>query len=364
MTLAELLASKKQGTGRFPSWSLADLLERRNEPLDAKFNPSGVGPGVSYGSLASILADFTPGIGDVKSGIDAVREAASGNYGMSLADALGALPLIGGVGAIKAYHGSPHTFDAFDMSKIGTGEGAQAYGHGLYFAESPDVAKDYKNRLSGGADPYFYDWNGKTYEGGVKGDPIAHAIGLTYHQGKKTAVKIAQMGLDDAMRGEAYAIDQGGVDYYKKMLETAKSLNKKDIKASQGNLYETSLEWPDPAREAADPLGPQHFLDWDKPLTAQPRHTYDAIRAAYMDKLIDAPSTGPIGPMVIDMQRNMGSSRDAIKRLNEAGIPGIRYLDQGSRGAGDGTYNYVVFDDKIPRIVSRNGVTLADLLKR
>ena len=37
---------------------------------------------------------------------------------------------------IRAYHGSPHDFDRFDMSKIGTGEGAQAYGHGLYFAEN------------------------------------------------------------------------------------------------------------------------------------------------------------------------------------------------------------------------------------
>ena len=41
---------------------------------------------------------------------------------------------------IRAYHGSPHDFDRFDMSKIGTGEGAQAYGHGLYLAESPAVA--------------------------------------------------------------------------------------------------------------------------------------------------------------------------------------------------------------------------------
>jgi hypothetical protein len=36
---------------------------------------------------------------------------------------------------IKAYHGSPHDFDQFSMSKIGTGEGAQAYGHGLYFGD-------------------------------------------------------------------------------------------------------------------------------------------------------------------------------------------------------------------------------------
>ena len=32
---------------------------------------------------------------------------------------------------IRAYHGSPHDFDRFDMSKIGTGEGAQAYGLSL-----------------------------------------------------------------------------------------------------------------------------------------------------------------------------------------------------------------------------------------
>ena len=32
---------------------------------------------------------------------------------------------------IKAYHGTSHSFDKFDMSKIGTGEGAQAYGLSL-----------------------------------------------------------------------------------------------------------------------------------------------------------------------------------------------------------------------------------------
>ena len=42
---------------------------------------------------------------------------------------------------ITAYHGSPHEFDQFDTSKIGTGEGAQSYGHGLYFAEHEPIAK-------------------------------------------------------------------------------------------------------------------------------------------------------------------------------------------------------------------------------
>ena len=56
-------------------------------------------------------------------------------------------PVAGMVGAIKAYHGSPHKFDKFDMSKLGSGEGAQAYGHGLYFADNVDVAKSYADVL-------------------------------------------------------------------------------------------------------------------------------------------------------------------------------------------------------------------------
>ena len=47
------------------------------------------------------------------------------------------------------WHGSPHKFSKFDSSKIGTGEGAQAFGHGLYLAENPDVAKGYVKSTSG-----------------------------------------------------------------------------------------------------------------------------------------------------------------------------------------------------------------------
>src|SRR5262245_14506058 len=50
-------------------------------------------------------------------------------------------------GMVGAYHGSPHTFEAFSSEKIGTGEGGQAYGHGLYFAESPGVARYYRDAL-------------------------------------------------------------------------------------------------------------------------------------------------------------------------------------------------------------------------
>lgn len=47
-----------------------------------------------------------------------------------------------------AYHGSPHNFDRFTTDAIGTGEGAQAFGWGLYFTNQEDIARWYADKLS------------------------------------------------------------------------------------------------------------------------------------------------------------------------------------------------------------------------
>lgn len=52
-----------------------------------------------------------------------------------------------GLAGMTVFHGSPYKFDKFDMSKIGTGEGAQAYGHGLYLAEAKGVGTEYARAL-------------------------------------------------------------------------------------------------------------------------------------------------------------------------------------------------------------------------
>ena len=47
----------------------------------------------------------------------------------------------------SVYHGSPHKFDEFSLDAIGTGEGAQAHGWGLYFAGNKDVSEGYRQKL-------------------------------------------------------------------------------------------------------------------------------------------------------------------------------------------------------------------------
>lgn len=47
-----------------------------------------------------------------------------------------------------AYHGTPHNFDTFSLDSIGTGEGAQAHGWGLYFAKDKKTSDGYREVLT------------------------------------------------------------------------------------------------------------------------------------------------------------------------------------------------------------------------
>ena len=62
----------------------------------------------------------------------------------------------------SAWHGTGAYFSRFLLSLIGTGEGNQAHGWGLYFAQDRDTAEEYRYKLSSGGDGLIY--YGETYE--------------------------------------------------------------------------------------------------------------------------------------------------------------------------------------------------------
>ena len=239
-----------------------------------------------------------------------------------------------------AWHGSPHKFDKFSLDKIGTGEGAQAYGHGLYLAESPEVAANYRN--PGGP-------RSGTIPLTVDGVPAASLLNSSSLQ------NVEKRAIDALSRNRS---TDHAIGYLKQDVEydpIAKqaidwiSANKPRIDDAPGSsLYKTDI--PDEAVA--------RFLDWDKPV---PEDLRQMISKKAMEQF-GSGSTGTSGEHLYkEIARELGNpavrnaSPDASAWLAANGIPGIRYLDGGSRGAGSGTSNYVVFDPEMIRILERNG---------
>lgn len=281
---------------------------------------------------------------------------------------LGTAKIIGPVSfSIEAFHGTPHKVDRFSTEKIGTGEGAQAYGWGLYFAEEKAVAEDYKKRLTDWNAVGEYTWRGNSYASDDFKSPERHAIAHVFHHGIAEARKLAKEMLSDARAGEPYTIDSGGLPYYERFSEVVNSIkSKKEITLQQGKIYTVHLDV-----EHTD------LLDWDKPLEKQPPNVRVALKESgilkdYKENLSDFSSpqatrgSNRLGSSIYSfLEWKLGSDKAASQKLASVGIFGIRYLDQGSRDKGRGTRNLVLFDDSKIKITAENGqpVTVAEAMQ-
>ena len=218
---------------------------------------------------------------------------------------------------MTVYHGSPYKFTAFDPAKIGTGEGAQAFGHGLYVAENPTVAKGYAKNVK-------------------DLDSIQ-----SYNQRLKQIFKIMD---EDSVYPGAYR--QFKSDKGKKAAEEYDAvMEMRDQKSTDpGNLYKIDL--PDEHIEK--------MLDWDKPLSQQPKNVQKAFNSIIKDSSILDEDTlkglksnpDPIGKSFynqLSMSDNISHPSEASNILNKLDVPGIKYLDELSRGAEEGTRNFVIF---------------------
>ena len=250
--------------------------------------------------IAGTVGTMLPG-----GGVRAARDLMRGPVPESVVNAIG-------------WHGTPHKFaptpknalGEFDLSKMGTGQGAQAYGHGLYVAENPAVAgsPEYRTRAA------QQDW------------------------------RIFQ--LPDKTWGAKAFRGSGEI--------SPSFASKNDVQQwinDPGHLYKVDI--PD-----------EHInkmLDWDKGLSEQAPEVQKAVKAAFAEaKIPDAWKSDPDGQSINAwLSSAMGGKNNAELQQNGSallrrhGIPGIRYLDQGSRGAGQGTSNYVLFDPSIASILAR-----------
>jgi hypothetical protein len=343
---------------------------RRNVRTDLENLSAGLGQGI-VNQLEGVKGLITDPVGTAKGAYEAVRgivrdpkvlaQALAETGRKAMSGPLGAGEMVGEMlgpmrgkppmAEIDVYHGSPHRFEEFDASKIGTGEGAQAYGHGIYLAESPAVGRQYAEFLASRKNDLL--------------DPGNLAASMMYRTSEGTK-EAGLREIDAALKGiKNFPSAYPDAPQQKAALEKARELLESgaELPKQGGNFYTADL--PD---EMVD-----RMLDWDKPLSEQSPAIQDLARKigagkaagptkAKMKAFIEGKENAERGIVAKgeDLYRALsdygGQSVEGSRALQSVGIPGIRYLDAGSRGqGGSGTRNFVVFpgEEKKVKILKR-----------
>ena len=270
-----------------------------------------------------------------------------------------------------AWHGTPYRGiekTGFKLNKIGTGEGAQAYGWGIYFASQRHVAEEYRRNLTRDTPQARYEMLGKhkdmldrqIRQGGSylrydeQGRVIAQGLAL------KDGADMKGVVIQPYSKWKLAKLKKQAAELEAQMNELRTLLGPGGSIAG-GQLYQTEVP------EDKD------LLIWDSPWNKQPLK----VRRAVVNFLRQV-SNGPVHPTQSDISRIhaadalkhriqnrkrsdaltgkdlytafrdiFGGPKAASEALRAAGVPGLRYLDGMSRAGGEGTYNYVIWDEAL-----------------
>lgn len=240
----------------------------------------------------------------------------------------------------RAWHGTPYDFDAFDLSGIGSGEGNQAHGWGLYFAQNREVSEAYKEIL--GDKGSTVELNGEVWTVNESGDwettgktaKYGEAIGyaldaLEEHGTKDAAINILQKDLKEGRFRGAY------------IAEAQKAINILKQGEAKGHKGGRLLEAEIPDTDV--------LLDEQKSFNEQPEKVKNALSELIFNagegQLSRRVLKNTTGKSIYEMLSNLyGDDKKASIKLNEFGVKGITY-----KGTQDERC-YVVFDDKAIKI--------------
>ena len=252
-----------------------------------------------------------------------------------------------------AWHGSPYDFEHFDLGAMGSGEGRQVQGWGLYFAKDRKISEGYKDFLKNLRSTVVID--GKKF--------VGYKNGFRDEEGnrpsdKKLRFALLNLSLEGSREKAIQRVSElartskgtGFEEDYAGALKILKDSQTASVERPEAKLYEVDI--PD-----NDVL-----LDEDKFLKDQPKAVQKAIADYYRsrpdfyfapedDSLKDSTTTGEgfYKDVVFQMKREGSTNpkRDASLLLNSLGIKGVTY-----EGNKDGRC-FVVFDDKAISIIDK-----------
>lgn len=312
--------------------------------------------------------------------------------------------------SIEALHASPHNFRKFSTDFMGSGEGAQVYGWGLYFATSTGVNRKYFNQFRRAMQyDYAYRINGERVSDEQALEMIpglsetAHPSNLLdalkSREVTRSFVPVVKETIKEwkSYRASREAVRKSYVEHLPKdeerlernIAKLSDRTKKKKRKEHEENVarmlrgfdedisrlsadleaLEKVLEWAKAGNKLEYKSGglvhnyrvelnveDSNLLDWDKACVT-PELREGLKELGISDKAGEFDFRASTGQYVYrELESHFESKKAASEWLAARGYKGIKYLDGLSRKKGKGTYNYVVFsgaDVKITAIQSR-----------
>jgi len=258
-----------------------------------------------------------------------------------------------GRGTLRAYTGSAAKYATPSIQRVGTGEGNQAFGYGLYFSDSPQIAGGYRRGVSGGkvldrmSDRYFLD------------DLDLQSVDEMIDLGEFAAE-------DEKLMRALRDADYLGFD---RPMDAVRTVFSPDI-----NAFDPADPAVQKLQKIADEVGflyevevpSENFIDWNLTLDEQPEVVQQVVRENVKDpklrEMIDAGSFRGS-----DAYYLFGNNPEVNSMMwTQYGVPGVRYNSFGrtirglddARARKNAPQNYVIFDENLINVVRRNDEAL------
>ena len=268
-------------------------------------------------------ADITSALSDYGIPVETYPKGDNARRAEVLNRAAGSL----GIRFRMAYHGSPHDFDRFDHSHMGTGEGAQAYGWGTYVTEVNGIARAYASTPARAHVSF-------------SGDKKKLGEGLTYPYVVDDVIEdikgMMQRGstLDEAASRARRYWNNPFEPTHPDMRRVLSRLKAVDFTTNR-NLY--TVDIPDDNGD--------NYLRWDG------RADMVIDRAGVTIEEFEENDMVSGGDVYHYLAKKLGSDRAASEYLHDRGFVGISYPAQYTMGGrADNARNYVIFNEDDVRI--------------
>ncbi|MBQ7220821.1 MAG: hypothetical protein IJS28_07570 [Synergistaceae bacterium] len=279
------------------------------------------------------------------------------------------------------YHGTKNILEGnrFNLRYLGSGEGAQAFGYGIYLGQAEGTGEHYRKAGLSELeldDTVFIDKEGHE----AAPDDIARRLSAASRtlpeflreQFNHYSLIFALRDLAHGKNSELYSNPEEALDFVISRMYQATEKDEKRSHAGRTFKEKMANGGEKLLRDAITPLlpadvkpkvkrkgsvylvdGPEDFelLDWDAPMTQQPKQVLDALKRSRL-YLSDA-ETGEQLYRRLSKENGDGKDGDRIAamKLNDAGVPGHRFWDEWSRVQKSGTHNFVIWNTDTLRLL-------------